>query len=119
MAIAGFKKVDSTYYTSRNGNYALVKLGKGWAAFTEAESKDDMEQLCGPGTQAQAVQATKDHAAQLAPVTPAPAPCEPAPCAPSTDDAAPATSVPEAEAPKAPAKPKAGLDPFWWTPDQL
>ena len=97
MAIAGFKKIDATYHRSRDGAYALVKLGEGWAAFTEAESKDDMEQLCEPGTQAAAVQATKDHAARPAPAEPtpaAPAPCEPAPCAPA----------PQAEA--APCKPK-------------
>ena len=100
MAIAGFKKVDATYYTSRCGAYALVKLGKGWAAFTEAESKDDMEQLSEPGTQAQAVQATKDHAARPAPAEPtpaAPAPCEPTPCA--------AEAEPQAETkPKAPRR---------------
>lgn len=95
MAIAGFKKIDATYYTSRDGNYALVKLGTGWAAFTEAESKDDMQQLCEPGTQAAAVKATKDHAAQ-----PAPAPqAEPTPA-----PAAPVEAEPAPAAPKAPKR---------------
>ena len=109
MAIAGFKKIDATYHRSRDGAYALVKLGEGWAAFTEAESKDDMRQISEPTTQAKAAKATVEHKA----CTPPAAPCEPAPCNPKpmlSDNPVPfETGTPAAAedaAPTEPAKPK-------------